>query len=227
MISERHRHRYEFNCLFEQTLADKGLQIVGRSLDGKFVEIIELPVAPVVRGGTVPPRVQVEATAPAPAVCRLRRREPSTQALGAPSRHRDGSRIGRRAADSAWRTHHRRRRRCCSSPAPASSKANRTPSTRRWRFVTSRARGRAVRLQGVVRQGEPHVGRVVPRSRARRGAADSRTRALRGRCAHPDRHPRSRRRQRRSPKSPTSFRSPRSCPDRPTSWSRRRERDAW
>jgi CTP synthase len=46
LISERHRHRYEFNCLFEQTLADNGLQVVGRSLDGKFVEIIELPSHP-------------------------------------------------------------------------------------------------------------------------------------------------------------------------------------
>jgi len=41
-ITERHRHRYEFNCLFERTLTEKGLEIVGRSLDGKFVEIIEL-----------------------------------------------------------------------------------------------------------------------------------------------------------------------------------------
>jgi CTP synthase len=46
VIRERHRHRYEFNCLFEQTLTDKGLEIVGRSLDGKFVEIIELPSHP-------------------------------------------------------------------------------------------------------------------------------------------------------------------------------------
>ena len=46
VIHERHRHRYEFNCLFEKTLTDKGLQIVGRSLDGKFVEIIELPSHP-------------------------------------------------------------------------------------------------------------------------------------------------------------------------------------
>jgi CTP synthase len=46
MIHERHRHRYEFNCLFERTLTEKGLQIVGRSLDGKFVEIIELPDHP-------------------------------------------------------------------------------------------------------------------------------------------------------------------------------------
>ena len=46
VIHERHRHRYEFNCLFEKSLTDKGLQIVGRSLDGKFVEIIELPAHP-------------------------------------------------------------------------------------------------------------------------------------------------------------------------------------
>ena len=46
VIHERHRHRYEFNCLFEKTLTDQGLQIVGRSLDGKFVEIIELPSHP-------------------------------------------------------------------------------------------------------------------------------------------------------------------------------------
>ena len=45
-IRERHRHRYEFNCLYEQTLADKGMQVVGRSLDGKFVEIVEVPDHP-------------------------------------------------------------------------------------------------------------------------------------------------------------------------------------
>jgi CTP synthase len=46
VIHERHRHRYEFNCLYEKTLTDQGLQIVGRSLDGKFVEIVELPTHP-------------------------------------------------------------------------------------------------------------------------------------------------------------------------------------
>jgi CTP synthase len=46
VISERHRHRYEFNCLYEKALTEKGLEIVGRSLDGKFVEIIELPSHP-------------------------------------------------------------------------------------------------------------------------------------------------------------------------------------
>jgi CTP synthase len=45
-IRERHRHRYEFNCLYEATLADKGMEVVGRSLDGKFVEIVEVPSHP-------------------------------------------------------------------------------------------------------------------------------------------------------------------------------------
>ncbi len=45
-ISERHRHRYEFNCLYEKTLTDRGLVISGKSPDGKFVEIAELPDHP-------------------------------------------------------------------------------------------------------------------------------------------------------------------------------------
>jgi CTP synthase len=45
-IFERHRHRYEFNCLYEPTLVDKGLRISGKSPDGKFVEMIELPGHP-------------------------------------------------------------------------------------------------------------------------------------------------------------------------------------
>jgi CTP synthase len=45
-IHERHRHRYEFNCLYERTLAEHGLRISGRSPDGKFVEIAEMPDHP-------------------------------------------------------------------------------------------------------------------------------------------------------------------------------------
>jgi CTP synthase len=45
-IHERHRHRYEFNCLYERTLAEHGLRISGRSPDGRFVEIAELPGHP-------------------------------------------------------------------------------------------------------------------------------------------------------------------------------------
>jgi CTP synthase len=46
LVHERHRHRYEFNCLYEPTLTEHGLRISGRSPDGKFVEIAELPEHP-------------------------------------------------------------------------------------------------------------------------------------------------------------------------------------
>jgi CTP synthase len=45
-ISERHRHRFEFNCLYEPALREHGMRISGRSPDGKFVEIAELPNHP-------------------------------------------------------------------------------------------------------------------------------------------------------------------------------------
>ena len=41
-ISERHRHRYEFNPEFRESLEQAGLVFSGVSPDGKFVEIIEL-----------------------------------------------------------------------------------------------------------------------------------------------------------------------------------------
>ncbi len=41
-ISERHRHRYEFNLEFRKALEEKGLRFTGLSPDGKFVEIVEV-----------------------------------------------------------------------------------------------------------------------------------------------------------------------------------------
>jgi CTP synthase len=41
-ISERHRHRYEFNNDYEALLAEKGMVISGRSPSGDLVEIIEI-----------------------------------------------------------------------------------------------------------------------------------------------------------------------------------------
>ncbi len=45
-ISERHRHRYEFNCDYEKTLVAAGLRITGRTPDGTYVEIVEAPEHP-------------------------------------------------------------------------------------------------------------------------------------------------------------------------------------
>src|SRR6516165_7745246 len=41
-ISERHRHRYEFNREYEELLTGAGLQITGTTPDGTYVEIVEL-----------------------------------------------------------------------------------------------------------------------------------------------------------------------------------------
>ncbi len=46
VIEERHRHRYEFNNDYLEVLQDAGLSITGRSLDGRLVEVIELPTHP-------------------------------------------------------------------------------------------------------------------------------------------------------------------------------------
>lgn len=45
-ISERHRHRYEFNNAFEERLTGCGLAISGRNPESNLVEIIEIPDHP-------------------------------------------------------------------------------------------------------------------------------------------------------------------------------------
>jgi CTP synthase len=45
-ISERHRHRYEFNREYEQIISIYGMKFSGNSPDRNFVEIVELPEHP-------------------------------------------------------------------------------------------------------------------------------------------------------------------------------------
>src|SRR5690606_34210472 len=45
-ISERHRHRFEFNNDFREQLENAGLKLSGTSPDGRLVEIVELPNHP-------------------------------------------------------------------------------------------------------------------------------------------------------------------------------------
>ena len=45
-ITERHRHRYEFNKEYEGCLTQGGMRISGKTPDGKFVEIAEIPDHP-------------------------------------------------------------------------------------------------------------------------------------------------------------------------------------
>jgi CTP synthase len=45
-ISERHRHRYEFNREFESILTERGMRLTGQTPDGVYVEICEVPDHP-------------------------------------------------------------------------------------------------------------------------------------------------------------------------------------
>jgi CTP synthase len=65
-ISERHRHRYEVNQKYMQTLIDHGLVISGLSPDGKFVEMVELPDHPWYLGCQFHPEYKSKPTEPHP-----------------------------------------------------------------------------------------------------------------------------------------------------------------
>jgi CTP synthase len=45
-ISERHRHRYEFNREYEAVITGAGLRLTGTTLDATYVEIVEIPTHP-------------------------------------------------------------------------------------------------------------------------------------------------------------------------------------
>jgi CTP synthase len=46
VITERHRHRYEFNNHYVEKLEQAGMRFSGKSLDGRLVEVIEIPEHP-------------------------------------------------------------------------------------------------------------------------------------------------------------------------------------
>ena len=53
-ISERHRHRYEFNNAFREEIESKGMLITGTSPTGELVETVEHPGASVLYRRSVP-----------------------------------------------------------------------------------------------------------------------------------------------------------------------------
>ena len=46
VITERHRHRYEFNNHYFERLEQAGMRFSGKSIDGRLVEVIEIPGHP-------------------------------------------------------------------------------------------------------------------------------------------------------------------------------------
>lgn len=65
-ISERHRHRYEFNNEYREVLELAGLVIAGTTPDGHLVEIIELKDHPFFVGSQFHPEFQSRPLAPHP-----------------------------------------------------------------------------------------------------------------------------------------------------------------
>jgi CTP synthase len=65
-ISERHRHRYEFNNEFKSALVEKGLRITGTSPDGRLAEIVEISDHPWFLGCQFHPEFKSRPTLPHP-----------------------------------------------------------------------------------------------------------------------------------------------------------------
>lgn len=65
-ISERHRHRYEYNNEYEEKLEEKGLICSGISPNGKLVEIVELKNHPYFIASQFHPELKSRPNKPAP-----------------------------------------------------------------------------------------------------------------------------------------------------------------
>jgi CTP synthase len=65
-ISERHRHRYEFNREYEAVLTGGGLRITGSTPDGTYVEIVEIPDHPYFLGCQFHPEFKSKPLEPHP-----------------------------------------------------------------------------------------------------------------------------------------------------------------
>jgi CTP synthase len=65
-ISERHRHRYEFNREYEAILTGAGLRITGTTPDATYVEIVEIPGHPFFLGCQFHPEFKSKPLEPHP-----------------------------------------------------------------------------------------------------------------------------------------------------------------
>ena len=66
VVYERHRHRFEVNPAYHETLLAAGLLFSGHSPDGRLVEIIELPDHPFFMAGQFHPELRSRPTRPHP-----------------------------------------------------------------------------------------------------------------------------------------------------------------
>ena len=96
-ISERHRHRYEFNRDFEEILTKHGMRLTGQTPDGVYVEICEVPDHPWYLGCQFHPEFKSKQLEPHPLF---------TAFLGAALKHQEAkSRVVRETAHAAEFSH--------------------------------------------------------------------------------------------------------------------------
>ena len=68
-ITERHRHRYEFNNKYLKQYEDAGLTPSGINPENNLVEIIELKNHPFFIGATISPRIKINSCKSSPTFC--------------------------------------------------------------------------------------------------------------------------------------------------------------
>jgi CTP synthase len=66
VVSERHRHRYEFNSRFVEQYESKGMRCSGTSPDGRLVEFVEMPEHPFFVGTQAHPEFKSRPDRPHP-----------------------------------------------------------------------------------------------------------------------------------------------------------------
>ena len=214
-IHERHRHRYEFNCLYEtDARPSTACAFPGGRPTASSSRSPSCRAIPWYLAVQFHPEFKSKPTRPHPLFAASS--TPATQ-------HKTARRGAAPDRPSRWPEPWIRRHavgdmvdsaagaRSSSSPGPCviESEAHATALAGALVEIT-RARRHPVHLQGVVRQGEPHVGPIVPRTRPRRRPARPRGDQGALRRADPDRHPRAGAGRRRRPTSPTSCRFRRS-----------------
>ena len=89
-ISERHRHRYEFNREYEGPLTAGGLRICGSTPDGTYVEMVEIPGHPYFIGCQFHPEFKSKPLEPHPLFRSF---------VGAAYEHRQGRRAHKEATE--------------------------------------------------------------------------------------------------------------------------------
>ena len=91
-ISERHRHRYEFNREYEPILTGAGLRLTGTTPDATYVEIVEIPTHPFFLGCQFHPEFKSKPLEPHPlfrdfVAASYKNRLAQTNATAAPHEH--------------------------------------------------------------------------------------------------------------------------------------------